>query len=352
MELRHLVYFVTVAEERNFSRAAQRLRVVQSGVSAAIRALERELGTPLFERTSQRVALTDAGMALLPAARATIDAAQAARDAVDEVRGGLRGTVRIGTLISVGFVDLPGLLGQFRAEHPGVDLRMRAAPTGSAGLARALLDGELDVAFLSLAGRPPAGLSVRVLVAEPIVAVLPAGHRLAGRASPGPAGTASVAPVGAASVPPAGKASVSPAGNASVSDAGQASVSGAGQASVSDAGRASVSLADLVDEPFVDSPPGYGNRTEVDRGFAAAGLQRRVALEVADIATVADYVRNGLGVALIPRFAVGSGDGLVTLPVAGAGLRWTFGVATASERGPSAAVRALLDMVDAHRLER
>ncbi|MEU0558881.1 LysR substrate-binding domain-containing protein [Dactylosporangium sp. NPDC006015] len=320
MELRHLVYFVTVAEERNFSRAAQRLRVVQSGVSAAIRALERELGTPLFERTSQRVALTDAGTALLPAARATIDAAQAARDAVDEVRGGLRGTVRIGTLISVGFVDLPGLLGQFRAEHPGVDLRMRAAPTGSAGLARALLDGELDVAFVSLAGRPPAGLSVRVLVAEPIVAVLPAGHRLAGAGATDLAGKSSRRPAGTASVGPAG--------------------------------TASVSLADLVDEPFVDSPPGYGNRTEVDRGFAAAGLQRRVALEVADIATVADYVRNGLGVALIPRFAVRSGDGLVTLPVTGAGLRWTFGVATASARGPSAAVRALLDMVDAHRLER
>ena len=319
MELRHLVYFVTVAEERNFSRAAQRLRVVQSGVSAAIRALERELGTPLFERTSQRVALTDAGTALLPAARATIDAAQAARDAVDEVRGGLRGALRIGTLISVGFVDLPGLLGQFRAEHPGVDLRLRAAPSGSAGLARSLLDGELDVAFVSLAGRPPAGLSVRVLVADPIVAVLPAGHRLAGRAAPAPAGGASA--------------------------------STAGRASVSAAGRASVSLADLADEPFVDSPPGYGNRTEADRGFAAAGLQRRVALEVADIGTVADYVRNGLGVALIPRFAVGSGDGLVTLPVAGARLRWTFSVATASARRPSAAVRALLDMVDAHRLK-
>ncbi|WP_327003985.1 LysR family transcriptional regulator [Dactylosporangium sp. NBC_01737] len=295
MELRHLVYFVTVAEERNFSRAAERLRVVQSGVSAAIRSLERELGAQLFDRSSQRVALTDAGSALLPAARATIDAAQAARDAVDEVRGGLRGTLRIGTLISVGFVDLPGLLGQFRAEHPAVDLRLRAAPTGSAGLARSLLDGELDVAFLSLAGRPPTGLSVRVLVAEPIVAVLPAAHRLAGRAA--------------------------------------------------------VTLADLADEPFVDSPPGYGNRTEVDRGFAAAGLLRRVALEVADIATVAQYVRNGLGVALLPRFSVGTGAGLRTLPVTGARLRWTFGVATGSARRPSAAVRALLDLVDAHRVQ-
>jgi DNA-binding transcriptional LysR family regulator len=294
MELRHLVYFVTVAEERNFSRAAERLRVVQSGVSAAIRSLERELGAQLFDRSSQRVALTDAGTALLPEARATLDAAQAARDAVDEVRGGLRGTLRIGTLISVPFVDLPGLLGQFRAEHPAVDLRLRAAPTGSAGLARSLLDGELDVAFVSLAGRPPAGLSVRVLVAEPIVAVLPVGHRLAERAA--------------------------------------------------------VTLADLADEPFVDSPPGYGNRTEVDRGFAAAGLRRRVALEVADIATVAQYVRNGLGVALLPGFSVQSAAGLRMLPVSGARLRWTFGVATGSARRPSAAVRALLDLVDAYRV--
>jgi DNA-binding transcriptional LysR family regulator len=290
MELRHLVYFVTVAEERNFTRAAQRLRVVQSGVSAAVRALERELGAPLFERSSQRVVLTDAGAALLPAARATIDAAQAARDAVDQVRGGLRGTLRIGTLISVGFVDLPGLLGRFRAEHPAVDLRLRAAPSGSAGLAAELLDGELDVAFLSLAGRPPGGLSVRTLAAEPIVAVLPVAHPLAARDR--------------------------------------------------------VSLADLADEPFVDSPPGYGNRTEVDRGFAAAGLQRRVALEVADIATVRQYVRESLGVALLPRFSVPHEPGLRILPV-DARLRWTFAVATAAARRPSAAVRALLSLVDA-----
>ena len=109
---------------------------------------------------------------------------------------------------------------------------------------------------MSLAGRPPAGLSVRVLLAEPIVAVLPVGHRLAGRAA--------------------------------------------------------VTLADLADEPFVDSPPGYGNRTEVDPGSPPRGCGGRVALEVADIATVQQYVRNGLGVALIPRFSVTAGAGLST----------------------------------------
>ena len=95
VELRHLEYFVAVAEERNFTRAAARLNIVQSAVSAAIKSLERELGAPLLERTSKRVALTDAGLALLPKARATLDAARDAREAVDEVRGGLRGTLRI-----------------------------------------------------------------------------------------------------------------------------------------------------------------------------------------------------------------------------------------------------------------
>ncbi|GAA3453089.1 LysR family transcriptional regulator [Dactylosporangium matsuzakiense] len=292
MELRHLVYFVTVAEERNFTRAAQRLRVVQSGVSAAVRALERDLGARLFERTSQRVTLTDAGAALLPEARATIDAAQAARDAVQEVGGGLRGTLRIGTLISVPFVDLPRLLGRFRADHPAVDLRLRAAPTGSAGLAASLADGELDVAFLSLPGRPPATLSVRTLAEEPIVAVLPVAHPLAQRAT--------------------------------------------------------LDLADLADEPFVDSPPGYGNRTEVDRAFAAAGLARRVAVEVADIATVKEYIREGLGIALIPRFSVPDEPALRVIPITTA-LRWTFAVATATTRRPTAAVRALLGLVEEYR---
>ena len=101
MELRALDYFVVVAEERNFTRAAARLHVVQSGVSATIKALERELGAELLARTSRRVELTDAGTALLPKARAALEAAQAARDAVDEARGGVRGTLRIGTMTSV-----------------------------------------------------------------------------------------------------------------------------------------------------------------------------------------------------------------------------------------------------------
>ena len=112
VELRHLEYFVAVAEELSFTRASRRLHVVQSGVSSAIQSLERDLGTPLFERDRHRVAMTDAGQALLPEARATLAAAQAARDVVGQARGGLRGTVTVGTMQSTGALDLPGRLGR------------------------------------------------------------------------------------------------------------------------------------------------------------------------------------------------------------------------------------------------
>ncbi|WP_344980568.1 LysR family transcriptional regulator [Streptosporangium fragile] len=293
MELRHLEYFLAVAEELNFTRAAQRLHVVQSGVSAAVRALERELGAELFDRDSKRVALTDAGAALLPEARATLAAAQAARDAVGQVRGGLRGTLSMGTMTSVAILDMPGLIGQFHAEHPAVTIRLHVAPSGSAGLAQSLLEGRLDIAFLSLPGRPPAGLGIRELATVPMVAVLPAGHRLAAKEE--------------------------------------------------------VTLAALADEPFIDTPVGYGNRAVVDRELAAIGLRRQVAIDVTDIATVAAYVGHGLGVALLPTFAVPYGDPKVrVLPVADRLMSWSLSVATAAARRPSAALSALLTMVDRH----
>jgi DNA-binding transcriptional LysR family regulator len=106
MELRHLEYFVAVAEELSFTKASRRMHVVQSGVSSAIQSLERELAAPLFERDRHRVALTDAGRALLPEARATLGAAQAAKDAVGQARDGW-GTVTVGTMPLTGTVDLP-----------------------------------------------------------------------------------------------------------------------------------------------------------------------------------------------------------------------------------------------------
>src|ERR1700710_444100 len=127
MELRQLATFIAVAEEASFTRAADRLHVVQSAVSAGVRKLERELDARLFDRSTHRVELTDSGRALLPEARATLAAAQAAQDAVDEARGGLRGTIVLGTMQAQGMraINLTQILIRFRAAHPGVEVNIR-----------------------------------------------------------------------------------------------------------------------------------------------------------------------------------------------------------------------------------
>ncbi|WP_076471674.1 LysR family transcriptional regulator [Micromonospora avicenniae] len=296
MELRHLEYFVAVATERSFTRAANRLHVVQSAVSAAISALERELGSTLFERSAQRVDLTEAGEALLPQARATLDAAQAAREAVHEVGRELRGTVVVGCLTGVGGIDFAGLLGEFHTRNPRVALHLRAATwNGSAGLARSLVDGEIDVAFLGVGRRPFPNLETRMLVPVPQVLVVPAGHRLAERDS--------------------------------------------------------VVLADVAEETFIDYPLGYANRTTNDQAFSAAGLDRHIAMEVADVTVAADFVRHGLGVAILPVRNVPPGPEVTALPVTDQSLEWALHAATATGRRVSAAANALLGMVDGH-LER
>lgn len=288
MELRQLECFVAVADEANFTRAAARLHVVQSAVSSTIKSLERELGAPLLDRNSKRVLLTDAGAALLPRARATLHAAREAADAVAEVRGGLRGTLRVGTMTSVRLLDLPALLGEFHRRHPGVVLQTSAVPSGSQGLVDALLERRLDLAFVSVPGPSPAGVTLTDLTRSVLDLVVPAGHPLAGRRS--------------------------------------------------------VSIAELTGLDFVDSPVGYGNRTVADRAFAAASVPRRVAVEITDVGTGVDFVRHGLGVALLPRFALREAEDIVTLTVSDADLDWPLSLAVPSEYRPGAAARAMIAM--------
>ncbi|MFI6094604.1 LysR family transcriptional regulator [Lentzea sp. NPDC051213] len=289
MDLRQLEYFVAVAEEGTFTRAGARLHVVQSAVSAAIKTLERELGATLLDRNSKRVLLTDAGEALLPKAQAVLDAATAARDAVAEVQGGLTGTVRLGTLTSMSLIDLPALLGEFHRRHPGVLVRTSAATSGSQGLIEQLLDRRLDLAFASLPGEVPGGILLDELAHSVMDLVVPADHPLA---------TCTEVPI-----------------------------------------------ADLAGLDFIDSPLGYGNRAVADRAFAAASVPRRVTLEMSDIYTGVDYVRHGLGVALLPEYILGDAHDVKTLKVTGADLRWPLGLARPAGRTPSAAARALIAVV-------
>ncbi|MCV7378446.1 LysR family transcriptional regulator [Mycobacterium alsense] len=292
MELRQLDYFLAVADTLSFTRAAKRLHVVQSGVSATIKALERELGAQLFVRGPAGVALTPAGQELAPHARATVDAARAAKEAVAAAGGAIRGTVKLGTLTSINVIDLPTLLADLHARHPGVLVQLRSARAGSAGLAQQLRDGHLDVALVVFPDGPPADLHTRLVAAFQLLLVVPSGHPLAGRGS--------------------------------------------------------VTVAELAGMSFVDGPPGYGNRAVVDRAFAAAGVPRTIALEVADIATTATHIRNGLGLGFLSRFILDEiGDaGLATVSVSDYDLTWRLYVATSAARPAGAATRAVLSLIE------
>jgi DNA-binding transcriptional LysR family regulator len=185
MELRQLEYFVAVAGERSFTRAAQRLHVVQSAVSAAITALEKDLRVVLLERSARRVQLTEAGEALLPEAQAVLDAALAARDAVEGLSRGLRGTLRVAMLSDLGLMDLPGLARDFRDRHPGVELQLCEATAGSAGMLSALSGYDVDVAFAGSSGPLPHEYAGRTLLHVPQLLAVPAGHALAGQRAVG-----------------------------------------------------------------------------------------------------------------------------------------------------------------------
>ncbi|MFP3466781.1 LysR family transcriptional regulator [Leifsonia sp. SIMBA_070] len=258
MDARQLEYFTAVADERSFTRAAERVFAAQSTVSAGIQSLERELGAALFARDAHGVRLTDVGEAVLAEARAGLQAMERIRELADR-EGPLRGTVRVGIFTNLTRVDLPGVMGEFHRRHPEVDLRLGPSPSGSSGLVEDVRQGRLDIAFHGLPDAVP-DLLTRPLAVSPFLAVLPEAHPRAGQAS--------------------------------------------------------VSLADLADEPWVDARSGFGNRVTLDRAFAALRLSRRVPTELADLGEIPRFVAAGLGVAALPELTVIPAPGAVTVPLA------------------------------------
>jgi DNA-binding transcriptional LysR family regulator len=176
VELRHLRYFIAVAEELNFSRAAQRMHMAQPPLSAAIRQLERDLGVDLFVRTTREVKLTEAGRAFLDGARRTLaDAERAAEDAKRAAAGEL-GHLRIAYSWSTRFETLPALGRAFRASHPDVELL--AQELWNARMPPAFAAGSIDIA-VSLCPEIAAELELAPIRKEHLVALLPETHPLA-----------------------------------------------------------------------------------------------------------------------------------------------------------------------------
>ena len=286
MELRHLQHFVAVAEDQHFTRAAERLMVSQSGLSASIRALERELQTPLFVRTTRRVTLTEAGRALLAEAERILAQVRAAHEAVAAVQGVLRGTLAVGTEQCIAGVDVAKLLAAFRRRHPDVEIRLRQ--WGSAALAEEVAAGRLDLAFAYRVDADPDQLRVVPLTGEPVTVLCHPDHRLARAGAP-------------------------------------------------------VTPRDLADEVFVDFHPDCGPRRATDAAFAVAGVRRMVALEVNDVHSLLDLVDENLGVAVVPSHFRHKRPSLTALTGEAA---YETVALVPSPRATSPAARALMELLE------
>ena len=177
MELRHLRYFVAIAEERSFTRAAERLWVAQPGLSTQIRRLEAELGVQLFDRHTRGVDLTAAGELFLERARATLSAAEAASATGRDLETGMVGTLRLGIATGARWHQTPAVLERFDRERSGVELTVLEGYGGT--LWRDLREGRLD-AVIAPSRFGSADLRSLDLGAEPWVVLVGTGHRLAG----------------------------------------------------------------------------------------------------------------------------------------------------------------------------
>ncbi|RMI35533.1 LysR family transcriptional regulator [Nocardia stercoris] len=258
MELQQMRYVLAVAQERNFTRAAERCHVVQSALSHQIKALERELGVELFARTSRRVEPTAAGEAFLASARASLDAADRAIADAAAASGKIRGTLTIGLIPTVTAIDVPATLARFHRTHPEVRINVRTGASDE--FIAAIEGGAMDVAVLGLpAEQSHRGVTMQVLARERLVAVVAAGHPLAGRRR--------------------------------------------------------VRLAELADETFVDFPDRTPGRAQSDLAFQAAGVRRDVAFEAMSTDLILGLVAQGLGVALLAPGLVPDGNGLHAIPV-------------------------------------
>lgn len=292
MELRQLRYFVAVAEEANFTRAAARLHLAQPGVSAQVRQLERELGEPLLDRSGRSVTLTEVGAAVLPYARAALAAVEGARQTVAEFTGLLRGHVAFG-LVSGADAGWEGravsLLADFHDAHPQVDVAVTT--DGSERMLLALQRGELDLALLGTAeAEPPAGLSFQIVVDEALVAAVAPDSPLLAVAEDG-------------RIPPAA----------------------------------------LRDQPLICLPRGTGVRGVLERVCADAGFRPRIAFEAAAPKLLAGLAARGLGVAVVPAPAAAGAEGVRTLEFDGVRPRGRIALAWRADGPAGPAARALLD---------
>ena len=246
MELRHLRYFLAIAGERHFTRAAKKLGIAQPPLSQQIRQLEDEVGTPLFNRTARGVTLTAAGEAFLPHAEAALREVDRARTAALRVRQGDLGTIRVGFTSAASLNPLvPGAISAFRRACPDVELRLIVQPTTP--LLTQLSQDQIDVAFLRPTPTERQTLRAIPLPDERLWIAVPSGHALAARKR--------------------------------------------------------LRLDELRDEPFILYPRANGSLLydSIIAACQTAGFSPRVVQEAPQMASMVSLVAAGVGVTLVPE---------------------------------------------------
>jgi DNA-binding transcriptional LysR family regulator len=248
MELRHLKYFVVLAEELNFTKAAARLRISQPPLTAQIHTLEEELDLRLFTRTKHKVELTRAGRIFLAEARLTLSQAQRTRKLASQLASGSIGEVRVGFTLSAALNPaVPRILYHFRTENPAINLALQEMLT--ARQLECLSGNQLDVGFCRelISAVPPAEINIEKIIQERFVAVIPSQHRLAKQNG--------------------------------------------------------VSLEDCADEPFVFFTPalGVGLYEKVIALCGKAGFKPRVVQEANGVIAIVGLVASGIGISILPE---------------------------------------------------
>ncbi len=283
MELRQLEYFVAVAEEANFTRAAERVKVSQSGISAQIRALEREVATQLIDRSSRVATLTVAGKAAIEHARAALKSAADLQVSIDEIHSLVRGRVCVGMVTACTVTPMFDALADFHSEYPGVDISL--AEGNSDDLIAEIRSGALDLALVGTASVPPEGLNSMIIIAEGLAACVPAHHPLASESA--------------------------------------------------------ISLSQICAHRIVCLPPGTGIRAVFDVACAEQGIVANIAFAASAPAAVADLAARGMGVGILSRsMATDVADQVVPVPISGLTIDAVLALVW-SDR-PSAAVKELL----------
>ncbi|WP_046471053.1 LysR family transcriptional regulator [Allosalinactinospora lopnorensis] len=284
MQFQQLAYFLTVAETRHFTRAAEVSRVAQPSLSKQIRNLEEDLGAPLFSRARGNITLTPAGEVLLPLAQRIITDMQTARREIEELAGMRRGRVRLGATPSLCGGLLADALAGFHGSFPGVELQIDEG--GSRDLIRALSKGELDLALIIL----PLHSSDPVFVTTPLL-------------------RESLVVVSSANLPPPSE-------------------------------HVSMRITELRDRSLVMFRAGYDLREATLQACRAAGFEPRLAVEGGEMDAVLRFVEAGLGIAVVPSMVLKNRPGLRGTPLILPRLLRTVALAHRKDVEPSHAAKA------------